>query len=74
MKFNNPTTVAIIMKRDNKISLSQRIGTKTFNLLWAFAGGSIEPGESPEQAGIRELQEETGLLIDINRLKFVTFN
>lgn len=28
---------------------------------WAFPGGSIDPGESPEQAALRELDEEVGL-------------
>ena len=31
---------------------------------WALPGGRIEPGESPEQAAVRELQEEVGLTLD----------
>ena len=31
---------------------------------WALPGGSIEPGESPEQAALRELHEEVGLRLD----------
>lgn len=30
-------------------------------LLWAFPGGGIEAGESPEQAAVRETAEEVGL-------------
>jgi NADH pyrophosphatase NudC (nudix superfamily) len=30
---------------------------------WTFIAGEIEPGESPEDAGVREVKEETGLLV-----------
>lgn len=31
---------------------------------WTFIAGEIEPGESPEDAGVREVKEETGLLVE----------
>lgn len=31
---------------------------------WALPGGRIEPGESPEQAALREIDEEIGLRVD----------
>ena len=34
------------------------------NGLWGYHGGSIEPGESCEEAAARELFEETGLIAD----------
>lgn len=34
---------------------------------WAVPGGSIEPGETPEQAAKREVKEETGLDVRLLR-------
>lgn len=35
---------------------------------WGFPGGAIELGETPENAAIRELKEETGLDVVVNSL------
>lgn len=37
--------------------------------VWEFPGGKCEPGETPEQATIRECREETGLAIVAGRLR-----
>src|SRR6218665_1680297 len=34
-------------------------------LEWCLPKGHIEPGESPEQAAVREVAEETGILADV---------
>ncbi|MFF7607593.1 NUDIX domain-containing protein [Streptomyces parvulus] len=36
----------------------------TYKPGWEFPGGVVEPGEAPARAGMREVQEETGLLLD----------
>jgi 8-oxo-dGTP pyrophosphatase MutT (NUDIX family) len=33
--------------------------------IWITPGGGVEPGESPAEAAVRELLEETGLSVDI---------
>jgi len=35
--------------------------------LWVFPGGGVENNETPEEATIREIQEETGLNVTIDR-------
>ncbi|MEO8595539.1 MAG: (deoxy)nucleoside triphosphate pyrophosphohydrolase [Candidatus Solibacter sp.] len=50
--------VAAILERDGTILVGQRAVGQSHALKWEFPGGKVEPGESPEQALTRELEEE----------------
>ncbi|WP_189367264.1 8-oxo-dGTP diphosphatase MutT [Tateyamaria omphalii] len=46
---------------DGRVLIAQRPEGKSMAGLWEFPGGKVEPGETPEVALIRELQEELGI-------------
>jgi 8-oxo-dGTP diphosphatase len=58
---------AVIEDRDARVLLAQRPTHKHLGAKWEFAGGKIEPGETPEAALQREIKEELGCDIIIGR-------
>lgn len=55
---------ALIWDRD-KFMICQRPAHKARGLLWEFVGGKVEPGETKEQALIRECQEELAITLSV---------
>lgn len=55
--------VAALIWKENRFLICQRPENKTRALLWEFAGGKAEAGETPEQALVRECREELGITV-----------
>lgn len=58
---------AAIITSEGKIFATKR-GCGTFKDGWEFPGGKIEPGETPEQALVREIREELDTEIEVGEL------
>lgn len=56
---------AAFILRGDTILICQRRRGQPMELKWEFPGGKIEPGETPEQALARELEEELGIRAEI---------
>ena len=61
--------VAAIIRKEDKIFATQR-GYGDFKDWWEFPGGKMEPGETPEDALIREIHEELDADISVDRFLY----
>lgn len=62
-----------LVDADGRVLLAQRPEGKVMAGLWEFPGGKIEPGETPEAALIRELNEELSIDVTAACLAPVSF-
>jgi len=58
--------VAALIWDGDRFMACQRPAHKTRGLLWEFVGGKTEPGESKEEALVRECKEELGVTVKVN--------
>ena len=56
---------AVITDVRGRVLLGRRTDGRDLAGLWEFPGGKCEPGESPEDALVRELQEELGITVQV---------
>ncbi|CAO96532.1 dihydroneopterin triphosphate diphosphatase [Erwinia tasmaniensis] len=70
MAFKHPVSVLVVIyARDTgRVLMLQRRDDVAF---WQSVTGSLEPGESPAQTARREVQEETGIDVEGERLTIV---
>lgn len=64
---------AALVDTDGRVLIAQRPPGKALAGLWEFPGGKLDPGERPEQALIRELDEELGIAVKEACLAPLTF-
>ena len=57
--------VAALIWDKNQFMICQRPANKARGMLWEFVGGKVEPGETKEQALIRECREELAITLSV---------
>ena len=73
MKPTVLVSAAALIDVDGRVLLAQRPEGKTMAGVWEFPGGKVEPGETPEAALIRELDEELAVNTKESCLAPLTF-
>jgi 8-oxo-dGTP pyrophosphatase MutT (NUDIX family) len=69
MMKNRDTRVQIVIVENGRYILLEHLAIKENKTFWGLPGGGREPGESDEEAAIREAGEETGLSITLLPVK-----
>jgi ADP-ribose pyrophosphatase YjhB (NUDIX family) len=62
--MTTPYGVSVCVVEGSRVLLALR-GQAPFAGAWSLPGGRIEPGETPAEAAVREVMEETGLAVDL---------
>lgn len=66
--------VGAVVQHDGKVLLLQRPEHDFMGGIWELPSGKVEPGESLDQALIREVKEETGLSVSALRTYLGSFD
>jgi 8-oxo-dGTP diphosphatase len=66
--------VAALIEQGGRILLSRRRPDQSLPDCWEFPGGKVEPGESPDAALVREIEEELGCTVAVGAIFEVVFH
>ena len=74
-KISTPLVVVALalISVEGRVLVQQRPLNKAHGGLWEFPGGKVEPGETPEAALVREIDEELGVIVSPDDLQPLTF-
>ena len=71
----NPLLVtAAIIEHEGKILLAKRKPDAPYPLMWEFPGGKLEPLEDPRDCIVREVLEELGIDVKVERVYDVIYH
>ena len=68
MKATFKSAVHMILKKDNKILIQKRKGTKLWPGYYALPAGHIDAGENQYDALVREAKEELGIVLNPEKI------
>ena len=60
----------ILLNKQDQVLIAQRPKGSDMELLWEFPGGKLEQDETPQQAIVRELNEELGIQSEASEILF----
>ncbi len=62
----------VCIEKNGRYLLMRRSSTDhSYPLWWSFPGGHVDPGETAEEGAVREVREESGLLVSPECLSFI---
>ena len=71
MKIRRVGAYGVLRDRDGRVLLARNSELSAFPGLWTLPGGGVDQGEHPDDAVVREFEEETGLAVRVKGLRSV---
>ncbi len=65
--FETQIALGIVLDENTALVIERKqreVGNNGLPIVWAFPGGKLEDSETPELAAVREVEEETGYLVE----------